>query len=420
MQLIAFALALAAQYSDPSLLPGERHSYAVRDFVQAADCDTKTCDLSPAFERLFGVADSAPSTVFGMRPPGSLIEIPPGEWRLSKPIVLNREHTLRGAGGAGWGAPTVLRVMTSTHGIIVNPGGAWAEISGLALLTAVASGEADRHGVVLKARAHVHDMWIRGFTVGVYALGYEVRPPRTGPPINVNGARLDNLRLDLQEYAGVYIAGDNAGAILLAGVDVGSGCKKGLKWASAFLGRACAGVMDYSMMGATIVGGQSAGARDDGGQYFGNYYLRRTSALGAYSENVPPPGQNFADIDSVVLGGTLGAPAMTQGTGFRLYGPRASQLRAYGAAAAGDTQRPEIWIGGDTQPPGTVLTLMPPQSGSAFPSYSALRTKLDTAPGKRGWRTDLQNAAQYTTQRVLVEPTKPGVVITRTSTKVIP
>ncbi len=218
----------------------------------------------------------------------------------------------------------------------------------------------------------------------------------------------------------MYIAGDNAGAILLAGVDVGSGCKKGLKWASAFLGRACAGVMDYSMMGATIVGGQSAGARDDGGQYFGNYYLRRTSALGAYSENVPPPGQNFADIDSVVLGGTLGAPAMTQGTGFRLYGPRASQLRAYGAAAAGDTQRPEIWIGGDTQPPGTVLTLMPPQSGSAFPSYSALRTKLDTAPGKRGWRTDLQNAAQYTTQRVLVEPTKPGVVITRTSTKVIP
>jgi hypothetical protein len=45
---------------------------------------------------------------------------------------------------------------------------------------------------------------------------------------------------------------------------------------------------------------------------------------------------------------------------------------------------------------------------------------MDTTPGKRGWRTDLQNAAQYTTERVFIEPTKPGVVVTRTSTKVIP
>ena len=63
---------------------------------------------------------------------------------------------------------------------------------------------------------------------------------------------------------------------------------------------------------------------------------------------------------------------------------------------------------------------MPPQSGSTFPSYSALRTKMDTTAGKRGWRTDLQNSAQYTTERVLIEPAKPAVVITRTSTKVIP
>ena len=168
--------------------------------------------------------------------------------------------------------------------------------------------------------------------------------------------------------------------------------------------------------GAVIVAVQSANARDDSGQYFGNYYLRRTAALGLYSENVPPPGVNTLEIDAIALGG-IGAYS---GPGFRLYGPRASQLRAYGAAAIGDTQRPEIWIGGDTQPPGTVLTLMPPQSGSSFPSYSALRTKMDVTPNKRGWRTDLQNAAQYTTERILIEPTKPGVVISRTSTNIIP
>jgi len=414
MQLIAFALALAAQYSDPSLLPGERHNYAVRDFVQPADCDTKTCDLSPAFERLFAISDAAPAPA-GMRPPGSLIEVPAGEWRLSKPISIAREHTLRGAGGAGWGAPTVLRVTTSTHGIIVRPMGAWADISGIALVTSVPSASFDRHGIVLQARAHVHDMWIRGFTVGVYAFGYEVKPPLTGG-VNVNGARLAFLRLDLQEFAGVYLLGDNAGAIELSSVDVGSGCRRGLKWQSSALNRTCAGVMDYSMMGAVIVAGQSAGARDEGGQWFGNYYLRRPAALGPYSENMLPPGENVVDIDGIVIGG-MGA---WSGSGFRLYGPRASQIRAYGTAAAGDTQRPEIWIGGDKQPPGTVLTLMPPQSGSTFPSYSALRTKMDTTAGKRGWRTDLQNSAQYTTERVLIEPAKPAVVITRTSTKVIP
>lgn len=387
--------------------------------MTGSDCDAVTCDVFPAFTRLFAVSDATPAPV-GMRPQGADIFIPRGDWKISGPLTINREHTIHGAGGAGWGAPTVLRATTSTHGIIVNPGGAWAELSDFAVITSVPSGDADRDGVKLKARAHLHDMWIRGFTVGVHALGYEVKPPMTGTPINVNGARLDNLRLDLQEYAGVYLAGDNAGAILLIGVDVGSGCKKGLKWAPAFLGRACAGVMDYSMMGATIVGGQSAGARDEGGTWFGNYYLRRTSALGAYSENVVAPGVNYIDIDGVVLGGTLGAPAMTQGTGFRLYGPRASQIRAYGAAAAGDTQRPEIWVGGDTQPPGTVLTYMPPQAGSSVSSAAALRVKLDNTAGKRAWRTDLQNSATLTTERILVEDPKKAVVITRTSTKVIP
>lgn len=401
------ALSLAAD-----LLPGERPTYNVRDFVLPEDCSQTTCDLSPAFSRLFAITDAVPAPA-GLRQPGTLIEIPPGEFRISRPITINRGHTLRGAGGSGWSPPTVLRATTSTHGIVVNPGGAWADVGGFALVTSVPSGDADRHGIVLKARAQIHDMWIRGFTVGVYALG-DLRYTT-----NVNGARLDNLRIDLQEYAGVYLLGDNAGAILLSGVDVGSICQKASKWEAAFQGRACAGIMDWSMMGATIVGGMSANAKDTStGQFRSNYFLRRTSALGAYSEMSLTKDQ--LEADAVVLGGTLAAPSMAAGPGFRLYGTRANQIRAYGAAATGDTQRPEIWIGGDTQPPGTVLTLMPPQAGSSFPSYSALRTKMDTTPGKRGWRTDLQNAAQYTAERIFIEPTKPGVVVTRTSTKVIP
>lgn len=406
-KVLLLALTLAAD-----LLPGERPSYQVRDFVLPEDCSQSTCDLSPAFSRLFAITDAVPAPA-GMRQPGALIELPPGEFRISQPIVLNREHTLRGAGGSGWGAPTVLRATTSTHGIVVNTMGAWADIGGFALITSVVSGVADRHGILLKARAHIHDMWIRGFTVGVYALG------NLAHGTNVNGAKLDFLRIDLTEYAGVYLLGDNAGAIELSSVDVGSICQKGDKWQSSFQNRPCAGIMDWSMMGATIVGGMSANSRDTTtGRWFSNYFLRRTSALGAYSEMSLAKDQ--VEIDSVVLGGTLAAPSMATGPGFRLYGPRASQIRAYGTAAVGDTQRPEIWIGGDAQPPGTVLTLMPPQSGSTFPSYSALRTKMDTTAGKRGWRTDLQNAAQYTTERILIEPTKPGVVITRTSTKVIP
>lgn len=405
--MIATILTLALT-SQP-MLPGVRATYAIEAYVREEDCTT-TCDLSPAFDRIFAVADAVPAPA-GMRPPGSLITIPPGEYKITRPIVLNREHTIRGAGGSGWGAPTVIRVVTSTHGIVVNTMGAWADIGEFALITNVPSGESDRHGILLKARAHVHDMWIRGFVVGVYALG-DVRYST-----NVNGAYLEHLRIDLQEYAGVYILGDNAGAIALSSVDVGSGCQKGLKWTVDFQGRACAGVMDYSMMGAVVVAGQSANARDlASGQYFGNYYLRRTAALGLYSENVPAPGANYLDIDAIALGG-MGAYA---GPGFRLYGPRASQLRAYGTAATGDAQRPEIWIGGGGQPPGTVLTLMPPQSGSAVSSAAALRTKLDNTPGKLSWRTDLQNSASLTTQRILVDLPRKAVVITRTSTSVIP
>lgn len=410
--LKTFLLLSLAQLLDPSLLPGERASFKVKDYVHTEDCSQTICNLSPAFDRIFAIADVAIAPV-GMRQPGSLIELPPGEFEITRPIILNREHTLKGAGGAGWGAPTVIRVRTSTHGIIVNQMGAWANIGEFALLTTVVSGDADRHGILLKARAHIHDMWIRGFTVGIYALG------NLAHGTNVNGAKLDFLRIDLTEYAGVYLLGDNAGAIELSSVDVGSICQKGDKWQSSFQNRPCAGIMDWSMMGATIVGGMSANSRDTTtGRWFSNYFLRRTSALGAYSEMSLTKDQ--VEIDSVVLGGTLAAPSMATGLGFRLYGPRASQIRAYGTAATGDTQRPEIWIGGDAQPPGTVLTLMPPQSGSSFPSYSALRTKMDVTPTKRGWRTDLQNAAQYTTQRILIEPTKPGVVITRTSTKIIP
>lgn len=407
--LKVFLFLSLGQLLDPSLLPGERATFRVKDYVHPEDCSQTICNLSPAFDRIFAIADIAIAPV-GMRQPGSLIELPSGEFEITQPIILNRAHTLKGAGGAGWGAPTVIRAKTSTHGIVVNTMGAWANIGEFALITSVASSVSDRHGILLKARAHIHDMWIRGFTVGVYGLG-DIRYAT-----NINGTKLDFLRLDLQEFAGVYLLGDNAGVVELSSVDVGSGCKKAIKWSPVFQDRPCAGIMDYSMMGAVIVAGQSANARDDSGQYFGNYYLRRTAALGLYSENVPAPGVNTLEIDALALGG-IGAYS---GPGFRLYGPRASQLRAYGTAAVGDTQKPEIWIGGDAQPPGTVLTLMPPQSGSSFPSYSALRTKMDVTPNKRGWRTDLQNATQYTTERILIEPTKPGVVITRTSTKIIP
>lgn len=413
------SLALLAQYSDPALLPGERPKYCVRDYVRPVeDCDAKTCDLSPAFERLFAATDAAPAPA-GARPPGAWIEIPPGEWRLSKPITLAREHTLRGAGGAGWGAPTLLRVKTSTHGIVVKPLAAWAEISGLALIADVPSAVADRHGIVLQARAHVHDVWVRGFTVGVYALG----DVRAGT--NANGARLEHLRLDLQEYAGVYLLGDNAGAIVLDAVDVGSGCRRGLRWAAAFQGRPCAGIMDYSMMGATIVGGMSADARDTTTTphtWFANYHLRRTSALGAYSEQIRAPTTNELEVDAVSVGGTLSAYGMASGLGLRFYGPRVygGGLWVAGTPAVGDTLPPEIRLGGSGQPPGTVLTLLPPQAGSTFPSAAALRTKLDTTPGKRGWRTDLQNYAPYTKERVLVEPGKMGVTTIRTSTAIVP
>lgn len=403
-----------------TLIPGERESLNITDFVHTGvghifsvddeDCPPPlVCDLAPAFKRAFQYSKEHTITPVGMRRPGPKITIPPGEFRLTSPITLDDETTITGAGGAGWGAPTVLRVMTSTHGIIVNPLAGWSVISNIAIITSVAQQPPDHpiYGVYLKGRAHLSDMWIRGFTIGVYGLGTTAT--------NINGSMLEHMRIDNSDYAAIYLLGDNAGVIQLSSIDAGSNCINGSAWSTYFSGRICYGVMDYAMMGNVMVAVQSANYKP-----YANFYLRRTAGLGLYSENTVAPSRNFIDIDAVSLGGILSTPGSTDGTGFSLYGPRASALRVYGTAATGDTLRPEIWLGGSGMPPGTVLTLMPPQSGSVFPSYMALRLKMDTTVNKKGWRADLQNTYNYTAFRIFIESNKVAVMSTRTSTKVFP
>lgn len=399
-----------------ALLPGQRSEISVTDYVAAADCSTR-CNLTPAISRALAAAELVP-TPAGMRPQGSLIKLPCGDFDISAPIIITREHTVRGCGGSGWGPPTLLRVTTSTHGIVVLPLAGWADIADVALVTTVPSNSPDRYGVFMKGKAFVRGVMARGpFVSGFYLFGDDAKQRGW----NVNGALLEYVKSELSEYAGIYIGGDNAGAVVLTAPEVSYACSKGNKWTSSIQGVPCAGLIDYSMMGATLVGGQSAVNFETVGTsriLYPNVHLRRTTALGVYTENAPG-APNVLEVDVVALGGIL-ANQPSAGPGFKLYGLQATGLHFYGTPAAGETARPEIWVGGTDQPPGTVLTLVPPQSGSAFPSYMALRLKMDITPGKRGWKRDLQNSAGYTVDRILIDPPKQGVLLTRTSSKVVP
>lgn len=399
----ALALALLVGF-----FPGERPDLYVRDQILPEDCGPTICNISPAIDRTLAVADLVPTPV-GMRPQGSKIHLPCGEFQISKPIDVHREHTITGCGGAGWGAPTLLRSMTSTHAIVIRTSGAWAILQDFGIRTDLPSETSDRHGIKAEGRAFIDRVYIRGFVHGYHAVGWAV-----GNHTNINGGALTGLRIEGTEHAGIYIDGPDSNAILFQAIDIGSACQKASKWVA--LGP-CAGIFESSFLGNTFVATQVAGTKEGTapmpGYNFDSNGNQRSTCVGCYSEIDNAPG--IMSVNTDILGGI----GQWTGPGLRLEGVRASSLRVWGVSSPAGT--PELLLGAAGGLPGTVLMATPPQIANPLvPPNATLRLRLGTATGKRGWYWDMAGLGIGVSQRVLAEPGKYGVTSIKTSTAVNP
>lgn len=483
MQLIAFALALAAQ-AFPWVPPGTHSVVSVEALIRPEDCGPARCDWSPALERAQQSLDDVGAPQFAVSAPGGTIQLPCGVGDLSQPIVLRRGHTIRGCGGTFPSCATLLNVATSTHAIVARRVAAGFVLRDLCIITPVAAEKIDRHAVLVGGRGEIDEVSIRGgFVDGLHIRG-DVREST-----NVNGLRVRGGRIDLVERSAVWLEGQDANANTFDSIDIGASCQRGSRWAqpigateswsisggiitlklpvpaavkagyflafdtptsagrlkqggqvlaatpsgaattiqirhpgaagsaieSGALTQPCANVVDLAFLNNTWIAVQTAQALDRvTGERFRSFIFgnpaARTVCLGCYSENDQLPG--WVSAQGTVLGG-IGA---WEGPGFRLEGRRASGLIVPGVASAGDTLPPEVWLGGDI--PGTVLSLRPPQAGSAVSSNGVLRWRLD-AP-KKSWRFDVAGADAAIWQRVSVDPGRYGVTAIKTSTRTYP
>lgn len=477
MQLM-LALMLAAQAS-PWVPPGTSGPVKVVDLIRADDCSFARCDWSPAIERAQALLDEVPAPQFAVRPPGGEIDLPCGVGDLSSPITLRRGHILKGCGGTFPSCATLLNVRTSTHAIVAMRNAAGFVLRDFCVITAVGAERIDRHAVVIGGRGVIDEVSLRGgFVDGIHVFG----DVNTGT--NVNGLRVRGGRIDLVERAAIYVAGQDGNANLFDSLDVGANCQRGSKWAepvaattgwkaangtitltlaspttikvgsflaferlkaggqviistptsvtmhwagasgsaveAGLLTRPCANVIDLAFLNNTWVAIQTAGAKDRvTGEFFRSFIFgnpaSRTVCLGCYSEQDQLPG--WVSAQGVVLGGI----GQWEGPGLRVEGRRVNGIKAVGMKAPGDTLAPELWIGGnDWGPPGTVLTMMPPQGGTSNPTHGALRWRMSTSAGKRSWFADVANSGTAVSQRVSLEAGQFGVTSIKTSTRVSP
>lgn len=405
--MIAIFLALLSQPL-PWTPPGMRPAIELTTLIQPADCSSTRCDLAPAFERAQQMIEAqAPTAAPQLAVQGGLFTIAPGDYNLRSTVVLRRAHSIRGAGGALWGAATILRATTATSAIVVMAKAQGAMISDLALITAVQPTSSPRYGIRLDGRADLERLLIRGFTQGLRIYG------RAASGTNVNGARIHGVRIESSEHAGLFVGGADGNANTFDAIDIASSCQRASKWPS--LGP-CASVVDASFLGNTFIGAQTAGAREPAiNEFYPGYAFiggsQRSVCVGCYAEQDQKRGQMSQWTD--IIGGLGG----WEGPGLRLEGQRANGLRIYGVPAAGDSQPPELILGQQASLPGSVEALMPPQTGGQVLPNGVLRRRLITGPaGKKSWIEDVAGLGIGVARRVSLEPGRYGVTTIKTST----
>lgn len=375
-------------------IPGKRQVYDITDFVQQEDCTATTCDLAPAFKRVFDVIKQTTPFRPQLGKAAGVIIIPPGEFELHDEVVLPCCMVIKGAGGGSAAAATLLYVRSQTNGFVVPLQAQGSQLSDMALITILKSDSSNRSAILLNGRAIVENIYIRGFVNGIKIFGYV----KDVVPSNVNGARIYNVQIQTTEHAAVSIVGPDANANIFTGLDVGGCCIRGEYWRSV-LGEPAA-IIDSSFLGNTYIGAQTATSKDVSGVVYRGYNVINANArsvfVGCYAES--DQLSNMMSPQTVVCGGI----ASWEGPGLRIEGQRLSGIRVAGVPAPGDKYAPEL-IAGPHGPPGTVLALSPPQSGSTVLSNGVLRWRLINITGNKSWIQDVAGLGVGVASRISLE-----------------
>ena len=296
--------------SDPSGASGawsRKHSGAVNVqwFGAVADGDTaKPTNNGPAFLAAIALLKALAISGHGFSEGSLSLYVPAGVYYLGK-TTLDLAHSLIVFGdntGDATGGASVLKWAGNTTGIRVQAGntigargtkqpssssGTGSLIRNLMLIGGYSSADADYHGIHLRARATIRDVYIEGFPGdGIYINA----SAGSGGSTEGNANNTEVARVFIENcQSGLYIEGLDANAGLFAAVNVRN-CRA---W----------GVWDSSFLGNTHIAHHVAGCAS--GPYKTDSHANKSVFVGCYSEGGQPPASLF--WPTLVVGGTHGA-----------------------------------------------------------------------------------------------------------------
>jgi hypothetical protein len=300
------------------------HAVDIESFYDPSDGG----DWAPALRRAIDsfTAGAHPSV-------GGKILLGPKTYELASSVDIDREIVLEGAGGPGWFSPSVLLFAAGVDGIVVhspetspaNPDplrrGAWSVIRNLSVQSQGGAGAVPEvHGIVMKARAAVENVYVKGFSGNGIRIDADVNDV---PPTNANNWRIDTVRIDGCGSHGLFVDGGDTNAGTATAVDSSSNGG----W----------GIYDSSFLGNTYVGAHTAA--NAMGSYKSDNPNARNLFVNCYAES----GQSPAEIASpaMVIGGLLDlAPDVT--TALR---PAGEELQARNSISAANNAGPVAVIG---------------------------------------------------------------------------
>lgn len=270
-------------------------------------------------------------------------------------------------------------------------------------LTGVVNGVDYSAGIRADVPFHAHDMYIEKFTQGIRI----VDSVDYTPPSNCNLWRMENVRIEMCEHAGMFLQGGDSNAGLANAVNTSQNCRNAAVWNEALKPSvcvstpsdptcaatyACAGVLDHSFLGNTYTAMHAATNRDitpNPDVYYPAFVFANTTSrsvcVGCYSESGQPP--SWVSVYSNVLGGI--APWVGDGSIIR--GGNFNRIAVVNDSDANNSVTVKM---GNSEGSGVIMHV-DPASSSVYP----LRLKLTTST--KLYSADLANLSAYGLFRVV-------------------
>jgi Pectate lyase superfamily protein len=230
---------------------------------------------------------------------GVTLFVPPGTYKLSRPLIIERTCIILGAGGHMEAPASRLHVDKNVSGIVLQGFGTGmrADSTQIRNLYLYSDGKigAGVHGITARCRFHLENVWIEQFSGN----GVDIYGSMSGES-NSNDWYIANCRISRCGGHGLYLDGPDSNAGIATMLD----CSNNDGW----------GVFDSSFLGNTYVACHAAANLL--GPYKTDDVNQNCVFVGCYSEEHQPPSE--IEHRSLVIGGLHGAGV--KGSGFYISG----------------------------------------------------------------------------------------------------